>query len=229
MLTGKMLHGAFIETLQVGSGWREISEESRQTYNTMAFHANVEAGICPQCGSIPARGLLEVVGERFCAVDCPGQDSGKWCDHRCVGALIRNSGGDVLMFKRGTYPFAMAGPAGHLDGDEPDVAVGKEVGEEVGLHVVSARPLAQFWHYSRCRRRFAGTAGHHWTFFEVVADGELLASMRETLPESLAWYSSEDVARFVKQTDQYLNTRDGSIEHLDLPWYDLFRALGCDV
>lgn len=229
MITARMLHQAYREALCESKPWEDLSEKFKALYAAMAAQATIEVGICPQCGSIPTNGLLEVAGERFCAPDCPGQDSGKYCDHQCVGALIRNDQGHILMFQRGTYPFAIAGPAGHLDGDEADFAVGKEVQEEVGLHVVATRPLRQFWHPSRCRRRYAGTHGHHWSFFEVATEGELLASKRETQPDSLRWYSSEEVRALVVQTEQYLNVRDGSIEHLDLPWYTLLCDLNIEM
>lgn len=185
---------------------------------------SIEAGVCPQCGSIPAHGLLEVAGERFCATDCPGQDSKKYCDHRCVGAIVRNPLGHILLFQRGTYPFSIAGPAGHLDGDEANFAVGKEVQEEVGLLVASAKLVTQFWHPSRCRRRYAGTHGHHWSFFEVVAAGDLQASERETRPDSLHWYSPDEICKLMRQTECWL-AGESPVEHLDIPWYELFCKL----
>jgi 8-oxo-dGTP pyrophosphatase MutT (NUDIX family) len=160
---------------------------------------------CPRCGAIGC-------------VDCPGQDSGKWCDHQCVGAFIRNDAGETLLFKRATFPFAIAGPAGHCDGDPADLAVIKEVQEEIGLEVVYQELLTQFWHKARCRRRFASTPGHYWQFFKCLVRGELHASVRETQPDSLRWHSSAEVVQLLNQTRAYL---DGKMdcEHLDLPWY----------
>ncbi len=226
MITGKHIHCAYAEIKNDCWPWEKVSHQAKQMYAEMATQINSEAGICPQCGSIPALGLLEVAGERFCATDCPGQDSGTYCDHRCAGAIVRNDQGHILLFKRNTYPFAIAGPAGHLDGDNADFAVGKEVREEVGLYAISTRLRTQFWHRSRCRRRYAGTPGHHWSFFEVETLGDLQGNVRETQLDSLRWYSPDEISALVLQTKAYLDgCHDSSLEHLDLPWYTLFCEL----
>ncbi len=186
------------------------------------LHAQAE--ICPLCGAVPVHGLVEVAGRRVCGKDCPGQDSGVWCDHRCVGAVIRDSDGNILMFDRGTYPFAVAGPAGHCDGDVlAEDALVREVSEEVGLQVVSTRLLTHFFDGHRCRRRFAGQPGHYWRFYEVEVAGELRCDERETKTGTARWYTRDEIGYLMDSTREYLDG-DESVQHLDLPWYSLLDS-----
>ena len=58
----------------------------------------------------------------------------KYCDHTSVGVLIHNDNNELLLIERGTFPFGMAAPAGHVDQhDSCEEAAIAEVREEVGL------------------------------------------------------------------------------------------------
>lgn len=58
--------------------------------------------------------------------------------HESVGAFIYNTEGEILLFERVIYPFAISIPAGHLDtGEKPIHAVEREVREETGLNNLS--------------------------------------------------------------------------------------------
>lgn len=53
--------------------------------------------------------------------------------HRSVGAIIINDG-KVLLLKRRKYPYKYSIPAGHLEkGEDPDIAVTREVMEETKI------------------------------------------------------------------------------------------------
>lgn len=169
-------------------------------------------GICPECGSIPSSGL----GATYCP-NCPGQDSGKWCTYRTVGAIIRNPAGEILLFNRGTYPFCIAGPAGHCDdGDAPQVAIEKEIREEVGLEVLCLQEITQLWCASRCRRRHTGEPGHWWTFYHASCLGEVRESQREVSGKA-RFYTESEIKSLMQST-----ARGSKRNALDEPWYMLF-------
>lgn len=227
MITGRNLHDAYLSVLphtygSHGTSWEMLGETGHRHYREMAISLLTRLGICPACGSIPAEGLQDVDGHLRCGHDCPRVDSGRYCDHRSVGALIRNERGHILLFARNTYPYCVAGPAGHCDGDEEDYAIRASVGQETGLLVLSAETMAQFWHNSRCRRRYAGSHGHMWTFYDVHATGHIHGSEREVQCETLRWYSPQEVAELVERTSRKMTGEEPTGDTLDLPWYQFF-------
>lgn len=147
------------------------------------------------------------------------------CDHTSVGAVILDRKGNILMFERGTPPWGIAGPSGHCDGDTYEQALRKEVSEEVGLQVTSARLIATFQIKKACRRAFATTPYHDWQFFVAEVTGEIHASVRET--RNVRWYSPEEIEQLIGRTEQYLWGMLSEEEWkqnpgLDLSWYRLF-------
>jgi 8-oxo-dGTP pyrophosphatase MutT (NUDIX family) len=149
----------------------------------------------------------------------------KVCPHKCVGALIRNLDGEILLFQRGTKPAGFAGPAGHCDdGDLPEAALVKEVQEEVGLKVVHYRDPHP------CRRTFEGEPGHDWHFYDVRVSGLIQTNDREVVPRSCRYYSPGELCELADKSEQRLAGKisDKAWEQqpgLDLPWYELFRRL----
>lgn len=227
MISGRAIHEAWNASWPASIGatvpWEALDAAHQDRYRSMAQALATRSGVCPACGSIPAEGLGESSdGKWRCGGDCPGLDSQKWCDHRSVGAVITNERGQILLFERGTYPFCVAGPAGHCDGDTEEDAIRMEVEQETGLLVLRAELLARFWHHSRCRRRYAGSHGHMWTFYRVQSTGTLYGSARETKVETLRYYRPVEIVKVVEQTTSYLTGEETSGVHLDLPWYQLF-------
>jgi len=92
--------------------------------------------------------------------------------HESVGALVVRAG-RLLLFERCKYPPGWTIPAGHLEVDaDPEQEMRREVGEEVGLEVTSARAVwddAPRLLADSCRR---GADWHAWHLFLAGADGE---------------------------------------------------------
>lgn len=107
MITGCNIHDAWRAAHPEGwhSRWDVLSTSEQEKYARMEISLEVRSGICPVCGSIPAEGLQDIDGHLRCGHDCPGADSGKYCDQRSVGALIRNEKGHILLFHRKWYQF----------------------------------------------------------------------------------------------------------------------------
>jgi 8-oxo-dGTP pyrophosphatase MutT (NUDIX family) len=149
------------------------------------------------------------------------------CDHTSVGALIYNARGELLMFERGTFPYGIAGPAGHCDGDSYEDALMKEVSEEVGLTVVSQRLVASFCVHKACRREFDDTPYHDWRFYRAVVEGDIQASKRET--KRVRWYAVWQIQQAMRRAEEYhlLGMIDDAHWQqwpgLDHPWYRLFN------
>jgi 8-oxo-dGTP pyrophosphatase MutT (NUDIX family) len=152
------------------------------------------------------------------------------CDHRCVGALIRNGQGEILLFQRNTLPHGFAGPAGHCDGDSPEYAIRKEVQEEVGLQVVSAHLIARYYDGHPCRRAYEGEPGHDWHFYECEVQGEINASAREVVAGTTRFSTLWEVQQLAERTEQRIAGNIGDEEWarnpgFDLPWYEFFQRL----
>ena len=109
----------------------------------------------------------------------PLQRLPKYCDHTSVGVLIFNKAGELLLIDRGTFPFGMAPPAGHVDehGSYEQAAI-DEVREEVGLEVLDLELVAEGRVENPCRR--VNGTWHYWKVYRATADGELNLSPRET-------------------------------------------------
>lgn len=111
--------------------------------------------------------------------------------HGSAGAIIKNSEGKILMIDRATPPFGWACPAGHIDdGETPEIAVRREIFEEVGLVVSDAHLIFhEFVEWNECNK---GVRGHDWFLFEVAKwEGELVTSEREV--KDFAWRSVEEI------------------------------------
>lgn len=152
------------------------------------------------------------------------------CCHRCVGALIRNEHGDVLLFQRGTPPDGYAGPAGHCDDDVPGDALIKEIREEVGLTVVHSRLIAYFHDSHACRRTYEDEPGHNWRFYECQVEGEICESAREVVAGSCMYYTKRSLRTIADRTERRLAGKMSDEEWqcapgFDYPWYQLFQRL----
>lgn len=148
------------------------------------------------------------------------------CDHTSVGALIYGEDASILMIERKKFPYGIAPPAGHCDGDSFLDALKKEVKEEVGLDVVEAVLHWQGKKQNRCRR---GGRWHRWQVFMVKAEGVLKRSIEET--KSARWYSLDEVLNLAKKTREYLNGDISEVEWqanpgLEVVWFEMFGQFG---
>jgi 8-oxo-dGTP pyrophosphatase MutT (NUDIX family) len=146
----------------------------------------------------------------------------KKCSHQIVAALIRNAEGDVLLFRRNTPPPGFAGPAGHCEaGERFEEALAKEVREEVGLHVIEYRLIAEFFDPHPCRREDT-EPGHDWKCYEVTVSGALQTNDREVVPQSARYFAPHELAEIAARTEAGKPNVDG----FDWPWLRFFRVIG---
>lgn len=142
----------------------------------------------------------------------------KFCDHTSVGVLIYNEHNELLLIERGTFPFGMAVPAGHVD-DHPsyEEAAIAEVREEVGLEVSNLKLVAEGRRENPCRR--TNGKWHYWKIFEASATGEVKLSARET--RSAEWCGPERLA----ELGLVSSARAQASPPLERVWLDWFYEL----
>lgn len=156
----------------------------------------------------------------------------KICDRKVVGALIRNTNGEYLMFRRGTPPVGIAPVAGHVDDHGGyEAAARAEVSEEVGLAVVSLRPAMTAQRANACRRDPGALPhGHHWEIFTADVDGELAPSAREVAGEPM-WLGPDALQQIADRTVAYAHGQMPDEDFaadpgLEPVWVGLLAALG---
>jgi ADP-ribose pyrophosphatase YjhB (NUDIX family) len=111
--------------------------------------------------------------------------------HYSVGALIKKDNKYLLM-DRNTYPFGYAPSAGHVDeGEAPEIAVVREVKEEVGLEVTNFKLLFEEEREGNICSK--GAKIHYWYVYKCDVKGELHRNLRET--KSVGWFSAEEIAK----------------------------------
>lgn len=122
----------------------------------------------------------------------------KTCDNKSVGTIIRK-GEEILMINRHNYPEAFALPAGHLDGDSPDFASGKECKEEVGVQVMKQRMLHEGEINNLCKR--LGGTHHRWYLFEATEwSGEPAAGSDA---KEFFWASPKKLRGYAARTEYF--------------------------
>lgn len=108
--------------------------------------------------------------------------------HVSVGAVIERDG-KYLLVDRVNPPFGFAGLAGHVDeGETPDEAIVREVGEESGLNVIQKKLIFEeeiLW--NRCKTNLA----HHWYLYKCDVSGEVSQNTEEE--KSIGWYTAEEL------------------------------------
>jgi 8-oxo-dGTP pyrophosphatase MutT (NUDIX family) len=122
------------------------------------------------------------------------------CDHTSIGVLVPSDDGRYLLFERATFPPGIAPPAGHVDDHgTPAQAAVAEVREEVGLTVVSAQRVGEWWLPNRCRRDSGPWPhGHRWTIFRAHTTGDVAAAPREA--RNPGWYTPSDLGVLAYRT-----------------------------
>lgn len=111
--------------------------------------------------------------------------------HRSVGALIFRDG-KYLLINRALPPPGFACVAGHVDvGETPELALAREVLEEVGLTVTSSRLiLHEEIDWETCTQQ---VGVHEWSVFTCEVSGRVHFNRREVL--SGGWYSLDEISR----------------------------------
>ncbi len=116
-----------------------------------------------------------------------------------VGAVIKNPKGEYLMLYRLVKPHGLAMPAGHIDpGEEPGVAVRREVLEETGIRIIN---IVRRWEQIvpvECSR---GATVHFWYVFDVKSyQGE--PELREPHKHKfLRFMSLEEIRQYADRKD----------------------------
>ena len=115
--------------------------------------------------------------------------------HLSVGAIILNDNNEILMIDRLKKPFGWACPAGHLDeGEDPEIAVIREVKEETGLTVDFVYDIGLTLQevlsmpQETCSR---GVDLHLWTVYQVQAYGNLIFKDDEV--KEIKWVPIDEV------------------------------------
>lgn len=109
--------------------------------------------------------------------------------HYSVGALIKQNDKYLIIY-RAIPPICFAGIAGHIDeGEEPLVAIKREVSEESGLEVKNCQLLFEEMVDSNwCSK---GVVGHYWYLYHCEVGGIIKQNFIET--KSIGWYSIEEI------------------------------------
>lgn len=131
---------------------------------------------CGFCGAREPRTLILDPAVRT-------EEAPRGLKHWTAGALIEREGTFLVMRKR-TWPYLWDVIAGHLKpGEEPEVAVIREVEEETGLRLVHPQLVFRGEIFpDPCRR---GVNLHEWFLYRGGADGELRPDAREVA--ALRW------------------------------------------
>ena len=141
----------------------------------------------------------------------------KYCDHTSVGVIIYNEKNEILLIERGTFPYGMAIPAGHVDQHASyEEAAVAEVHEEVGLSIEGLRLVAEGRRENPCRR--LNGSWHYWKVFEAKAFGTIRLNRREA--KAFEWCSIDRVRELGIAA---ANQKSGTL--LEKVWLDWFREL----
>lgn len=117
----------------------------------------------------------------------------KYCDHTSVGILIFDERGYVLLIDRGTFPFGLAPPAGHVDDHASfEEAARAEAFEEVGVYVRALDLVSEGRRENPCRR--VNGTWHYWKVFKTTTSSSVTLALSEREVKSAKWYSLEQLA-----------------------------------
>ena len=141
----------------------------------------------------------------------------KYCDHTSVGVVIYNDKNEILLIERGTFPFGMAVPAGHVDEHASyEEAAIAEAKEEVGLDIFDLELIAEGRRNNPCRR--VNGTWHYWKIFKAKAKGEVALSEREA--KRAEWCSQERLIEL-----GMVKEKNKTIEPVWLDWFSELNIL----
>ncbi|MEK7090356.1 MAG: NUDIX hydrolase [Patescibacteria group bacterium] len=131
----------------------------------------------------------------------------KICDNKSVGILVWK-GNELLVIKRKKYNYGFAIPAGHQDGDDPETAARKELGEEVGLSTQELEEKLWLGLPNPCKRE--GGSQHDWTIFEAKRwTGEVKTSEDET--EGYFWADRKKIIALAERLERFAKAKGISL------------------
>lgn len=129
----------------------------------------------------------------------------KTCDNQVVGVIPIRADGHWALFDRGTFPEGKAPVAGHLDGDDPDVAARKEVAEELGLSVVELTLEITTSLGNHCRRQ--GGTHHNWWVYTAKVTGDLDGEHNQREALRPQWHHPSQMHALAQRTVEYARGR----------------------
>ena len=143
----------------------------------------------------------------------------KYCDHTSVGVLIYNDNTELLLIERGTFPFGMAAPAGHVDRHASyEEAAIAEAREEVGLDIKGLQIVAEGRRDNPCRR--VNGTWHYWKIYEARATGIVQLNPREA--KRAEWCSVQRLVELGMISSERAGASGKSLERVWLDWlYEL--------
>jgi ADP-ribose pyrophosphatase YjhB (NUDIX family) len=146
----------------------------------------------------------------------------KYCDHTSVGVLIYNDNDELLLIERGTFPFGLAAPAGHVDQHASyEEAAIAEAKEEVGLDIRELRLIAEGRRDNPCRR--VNGTWHYWKIYEARAKGTVRLSPREV--KQAEWCSVSRLVELGMISSERAQASSGTLERVWLDWLLELRVL----
>ena len=127
----------------------------------------------------------------------------KICDNTSVGVIIKNRQGGLLLIERKSWPYGMALPAGHLDGDDPEKGAVREIAEEVGLHILKQKLVLEKDYDNPCRR--TDDDHHRWYVYEATEwTGEpFIREEEEEKVRKIDWFGADDLKLLAKRTEDF--------------------------
>lgn len=135
------------------------------------------------------------------------------CDNKSVGILVWNEG-KLLMIERKKYNFGFAIPAGHQDGDNPDVTAKKELSEEIGLVATKLQGRLVLNLPNPCKRE--GGTHHVWHVLRAENwHGEIKPSDEET--KSYIWADMSMIQALAKNLEEFSRRIGIGLEAENLP------------
>src|SRR3989344_5668473 len=141
----------------------------------------------------------------------------KICDNKSVGQIIRNNG-EILLIERFNYPQAYALPAGHLDGDNFELAAARETKEEVGIFIEKNKKIWEGTMANQCKRE--GGSSHSWAIFEAEKWVGHVASGSDA--KKAFWSTADQLKKIASRTEYFLKKYGLDYVQVDLVTKKIF-------
>ncbi len=111
--------------------------------------------------------------------------------HESCGMFLKNSKGQILLFKRVKYPYLLTIPAGHLEIEEKpiDCAI-RETYEEIGIKTTN--PELVFCDNIEGDSCLGGADIHHWSAYIVQINEDVNVKLDEE-GSDWGWYNVSDL------------------------------------
>ncbi len=131
----------------------------------------------------------------------------------CIGVIIKDSRGRLLVLYRLKEPRGLACPAGHIDkGEDPKTAMERELREETGLRVKASVCVMEGKVIKNVCSR--GAKKHRWHVYKVL---EFTGKPKRREKKKHAFVKFMSVKRI---REEYLANND-----VDPAWVEIFKRL----